>query len=66
MEGRGGRITGTATEKQVEAYATVNRFLSGFIDHVSIPLYNIQGSEAMGYTCIRYIKCVCQKLYFHM
>ena len=32
MDGRGG---GAASEKQVEAYATVNRFLSGFIDHVS-------------------------------
>ena len=41
MDNRGGRIAGTAAEKQVEAYATVNRFLSGFIDHVSTNMSTI-------------------------
>ncbi|XP_053401621.1 meckelin-like isoform X2 [Mercenaria mercenaria] len=30
--GRGGRLSGSAMEKQVEAYATINRFFSAFID----------------------------------
>jgi len=41
--GKGGRIIGTAMEAQVDAYCTVNRFLSGFIDRVNIHehIYNM-------------------------
>lgn len=38
--GQGGsRIAGTHTEKLIQAYATVNKFLSAFIDHVSTRMW---------------------------